>query len=165
MEQILSTPLRPAEIVLGKMLAYFLVGLADAAIAVLVGVWIFGVPLRGSILLLAGATSVFLFGSLFGGIWISASARNQLQAYQLGLLTSFLPSFLLSGFVYATENMPRVIQGISRIVPARYFVTILKGIFLKGAGLRILWGELAYLALFGAIIFVLTVRKMNQKLA
>ena len=165
MEQILSTPLRPAEIVLGKMLAYFLVGLADAAIAVLVGVWIFGVPLRGSILLLAGATSVFLFGSLFGGIWISASARNQLQAYQLGLLTSFLPSFLLSGFVYATENMPRVIQVISRIVPARYFVTILKGIFLKGAGLRILWGELAYLALFGAIIFVLTVRKMNQKLA
>jgi len=95
MEQILSTPLRPAEMVLGKMFAYFVVGLADSAIAVLVGVFVFQVPFRGSLPVLALSTCMFLFGALFWGIFISAAARNQLQAYQLGLLSSFLPAFLL----------------------------------------------------------------------
>ena len=136
MEQMLSTPLRPAEMVLGKMLAYFVVGLADAAIAVLVGVFVFEVPFRGSLLLLAVSTCVFLFGALFWGIFVSAAARTQLQAYQMGILSSFLPAFLLSGFVYSIETMPKVIQVITHIVPARYFVTILKGVFLKGVGLQ-----------------------------
>jgi ABC-2 type transport system permease protein len=165
MEQILSTPLRPVEMVIGKMLAYFLVGLADAAIAVLVGLFLFHVPLRGSVLLLGASTCLFLFGALFWGIFVSAAARTQLQAYQMGVLSSFLPAFLLSGFVYSIENMPRVIQIITRLVPARYFVTILKGIFLKGAGLRILWGELGFLALYALIVFVLAARKLNRKLA
>jgi ABC-2 type transport system permease protein len=165
MEQILSTPLRPAEMVLGKMLAYFVVGLTDATIAVLVGVFLFQVPLRGSVPLLVVSTCVFLFGALFWGIFLSAASRTQLQAYQMGILSSFLPAFLLSGFVYSIENMPRVIQVITRIVPARYFVTILKGIFLKGAGLRLLWGELGFLALYALIVFLLAVRKLRQKLA
>ena len=165
MEQILSTPLRPVEMVLGKMLAYFVVGLADAAIAVVVGLAVFQVPLRGSVLLLAVSTCVFLFGALFWGIFVSAAARTQLQAYQIGILTSFLPAFLLSGFVYSIDDMPPVIQAISRIVPARYFVTILKGIFLKGSGLRILWGELGFLALYAAIVFLLATRKLSRKLA
>ena len=165
MEQILSTPLRPVEMVLGKMLAYFVVGLADAAIAVLVGLFIFQVPLRGSVLLLAASTCIFLFGALFWGIFVSAAARTQLQAYQMGVLSSFLPAFLLSGFVYSIENMPRVIQVITRVVPARYFVTILKGIFLKGAGVRILWEELGFLTLYGLIVFLLATRKLNRKLA
>jgi ABC-2 type transport system permease protein len=165
MEQILSTPLRPVEMVLGKMLAYFVVGLADAAIAVVVGLAIFRVPFRGSVLLLVFSTCVFLFGALFWGIFVSAAAKTQLQAYQMGVLSSFLPAFLLSGFVYSIENMPPVIQAISRIVPARYFVTILKGIFLKGSGIRIMWGELGFLALYGVIVFLLAVRKLNHKLA
>jgi len=165
MEQILSTPLRPVEMVLGKMLAYFAVGLADAAIAVLVGLFLFQVPLRGSVLLLAASTCIFLFGALFWGIFVSASARTQLQAYQMGVLSSFLPAFLLSGFVYSIENMPRVIQVITRVVPARYFVSILKGIFLKGAGVRILWEELLFLALYAVIVFLLATRKLNRKLA
>jgi len=165
MEQLLSTPLRPAEMVLGKMLAYFVLGLADAVLSVVVGLWVFTVPLRGSVLLLAVSVCVFLVGVLFWGIFVSAAAKTQLQAYQLGMLSSFLPAFLLSGFVYSIENMPPVIQVISRIVPARYVVTILKGIFLKGVGFRILWGEFGFLALYATIIFLLAVRKLNQKLA
>jgi ABC-2 type transport system permease protein len=164
MEQILSTPLRPAEMVLGKMFAYFAVGLADAAIAVLVGVFVFEVPFRGSLALLAVSTCVFLFGALFWGIFVSSAARTQAAAYQMGILSSFLPAFLLSGFVYSIETMPWVIQVITHIVPARYVVTILKGIFLKGVGLSVLWGELGFLALYALIVFVLATRKLNQKL-
>jgi ABC-2 type transport system permease protein len=164
MEQLLSTPLRPAEMVLGKMLAYFAVGLTDAAIVVLVGVFVFQVPFRGSVPLLALSTCVFLFGTLFWGIFISTAAKTQLQAYQMGLLSTFLPGLILSGFVWAIESMPKVIQAITYIVPARYFVTIVKGIFLKGAGIRVLWGELAFLALYAAIMFILATRKLSQKL-
>ncbi len=165
MEQVLSTPLRPAEMLLGKMLAYFAVGLVDAAIAVAVGLLIFHVPFRGSIALLAFSTCIFLFGSLFWGIFVSTAARTQLQAYQMGILSSFLPGMLLSGFIYATENMPPVIQVITRIIPARYFVTIVKGVFLKGVGVRVLWGELGFLLLYGVIVFVIATRKLRQKLA
>jgi ABC-2 type transport system permease protein len=165
MEQLLSTPVRAAEVVLGKMLAFFVVGVADALIAVLVGVFVFDVPFRGSLLLLAVSTCMFLSGSLFWGIMISAIARSQLVAYQMGLLSSFLPAFLLSGFVYSIENMPHVIQAISRIIPARYFVTILKGIFLKGVGLETLWAELLFLGIYSTIIFGLATRKLSQKVA
>ena len=165
MEQLLSTPLRPVEIVLGKMLAYFVVGVADAVVALVVALAVFQVPLRGSILVLAVSVCLFLFGALFWGIFVSAAAKTQLQAYQMGLLSSFLPAFMLSGFVYAIESMPRVIQVITHIIPARYVVTIMKGVFLKGVGVEVLWGELAFLALYAAAIFLAATRKMNRKLA
>jgi ABC-2 type transport system permease protein len=165
MEQIMSTPLRPTEIVLGKMLAYFVVGLADAAIALVVGVAVFGVPFRGSIWVLAISTCLFLFGALFWGVFISAAARNQVAAFQLGMLTTFLPGFLLSGFVFALDTMPKAIQVISIIVPARYFVTVVKDVFLKGLGFKMIWAELVFLALYAAIVFLLAVQKMNQKVA
>ncbi|SPE32525.1 ABC-2 type transporter [Candidatus Sulfopaludibacter sp. SbA6] len=165
MEQLLSTPLRPVEIVIGKTMAYFVVGVADSAIALLVGLFVFQVPLRGSVLVLAVSTCVFLFGALFWGVFVSAVAKTQLAAYQMGILSSFLPAFLLSGFVYSIETMPRVIQVITYIVPARYVVTIMKGVFLKGVGLEVLWGELGFLALYATIIFILATRKVNQKLA
>jgi len=165
MEQLLSTPLRPVEIVLGKMMAYFVVGLADAAVALAVGLLVFQVPFRGSPTLMVVSVCLFLFGSLFWGIFVSASARTQLQAYQMGVLSSFLPAFLLSGFVYSIDTMPRVIQVITRIVPARYIVTIMKGVFLKGVGWRVLWLELIFLILYAAIVFLLATRKMKQKLA
>ena len=165
MEQILSTPLRPAELVLGKMLAYFAVGLADAAIALLVGIFVFDVPFRGSLLLLTVSTCVFLFGALFWGIFVSAAARTQLQAYQMGILSSFLPAFLLSGFVYSVETMPPVIRGITYIIPARYVVAIQKGIFLKGVGVSVLWVELSFLALYAVVVFRMATRKLNQKVA
>ena len=165
MEQLLSTPLRPAELVFGKMAAFFLLGVTDTAIAVFIGRVVFNVPFRGSVLLLAVTGCVFLCGALFWGIFISAAAKSQLLAYQVGFLTSFLPAFLLSGFVYALENMPAPIQAISHIFPARYFVTILKGIFLKGVGLEVLWVDLLFLLAYGGIMFVLATRKVTGKLA
>ena len=165
MEQLLSTPLRPVEFLLGKLAAYFAIGMVDMMICILTGVFLFGVPLRGSPVLLIASSALFCFGALCWGILISTVTRNQVIAYQLSMFSSFLPAFLLSGFIYSIENMPPVIQVVSRIVPARYFVTILKGIFLKGVGVQILWAELLALALYGSIIFFVAVRKMRAKVA
>jgi ABC-2 type transport system permease protein len=165
MEQLMSTPVRPAELVLGKMSAYFIVGAIDTVIAVVVGLFLFQVPFRGSFLLLAATSCIFLFGALSWGILLSAITKQQLLAYQLGIVTSFLPSFLLSGFLYAIENMPWWIQVLTHFVPARYFVTILKGIFLRGVGLQVLWVDCAFLIGFSLLVFVLATLKLRQKLA
>ncbi len=165
MEQLLSTPLRPVEFLLGKLAAYFTVGMIDMTICILTGVFLFQVPLRGSAVLLIGSAAVFCFGALCWGILISTVTRSQAISYQLSMISSFLPAFLLSGFIYSLENMPPVIEAISHVVPARYFVTMLKGIFLKGIGLEILWPELAALFLYGGIVFLLAVRKMRAKVA
>jgi ABC-2 type transport system permease protein len=165
MEQLLSTPVRPIELLLGKLCAYFVLGMADTAIALIVGVGVFGVPLRGSLLLLGAGSALFLFGALCWGILISAVTRSQLLAFQASLLSSFLPAFLLSGFIYSIDNMPFIIQQVTRVVPARYFVVILKGIFLKGVGLSILWPQFVFLLAYAAIVFTLAVRAMRAKVA
>lgn len=165
MEQLLSTPLRPAELVLGKMLAFFLVGITDTVITVAVGVVVFQVPFRGSILLLGAVSCIFLTGALFWGIFISAVAKNQTMAFQMGILSSFLPSFLLSGFIYAIENMPVVIQAVTHIFPARYFITILKGIFLKGVGADVLWLPILLLVVYAVLVFAAATKKVRTRLA
>ena len=162
MEQLLSTPLRPAELVLGKMSAYFAVGAIDTIVVLVVGVLIFEVPLRGSLFFLAVSCFVFLFGALCWGILLSAIAGSQLLAYQLGMMTSFLPAFLLSGFIYSIENMPVPIQMFTFLVPARYFITLLKGIFLKGVGLEVLGIEVAFLTVFAALVFLTATRRVKR---
>jgi len=165
MEQLLSTPVRPSELALGKLTAYFLVGLLDLGICLLLGTYVFQVPFKGSLTLLMFSSFVFLFGALSTGILISASTRTQLVAYQLGVLTSFLPGFLLSGFIYSISSMPAIIQAISLFVSARYFIDIIKGVFLKGTGLELLWGDLLLLCGYGAIMFFFATRKLRQKVA
>ena len=165
MEQLLSTPLRASEVVLGKMAAFFTLGVIDMLVAIVTGVTIFRVPLRGDLLFLAFTSSVFLVGGLCWGILISALVRSQLLAYQVGVLTSFLPAFLLSGFIFDIENMPHIIQIITYVFPARYFVTILKGVFLRGVGAGILWWEAALLFAYAAIVFIVATRKLKQKVA
>lgn len=165
MEQLLSTPVRPSELVLGKLSAYFALGMVDLLICVVFGVFIFGVPFKGSALLLFVSCCLFLFGALSWGILISAATRSQLLAYQLGILTSFLPAFLLSGFIYSIANMPAAIQVFTYIVPARYFMTLLKAIFLKGVGWRVLWVELLFLFMYAAIVFAIASKKARQKIA
>jgi ABC-2 type transport system permease protein len=117
------------------------------------------------LLLLAVTSCVFLFGALCWGILLSALTKQQLLAYQLGIVTSFLPSFLLSGFLYAIENMPPAIQAVTYFVPARYFVTILKGIFLRGIGLEVLWVDFSFLIAFSTLVFFAATWKLKQKLA
>ena len=164
MEQLLSTPLRPTELVLGKMLAYFVVGMVDLAISIACAVYVFEVPMRGSFLLLVATSCLFLFGTLFWGIYLSAVTKTQLAAYQMAMLSSFLPAFMLSGFVYAIESMPPAIQAFSHLVSASYFVTILKGIFLKGVGLEVLWIDTLFLAAYATVVFFLATRKLKQKI-
>jgi ABC-2 type transport system permease protein len=165
MEQLLSTPVRPTELVLGKLLAYFALGIIDMLIAIVVGVFAFQVPFRGNVAFLMLTSCLFLLGAIAWGIFLSAVARTQLMAYQLGMLSSFLPAYLLSGFIYSIQNMPKVIQAISYLVPARYFVTILNGVFLKGVGMRILWFEVFLLSVYAVLVFVGASRKMRQKVA
>ena len=165
MEQILSTPLRASEIAMGKMSAYFALGIIDMVLTILIGVWIFQVPQRGSYIFLAATGSLFLIGALFWGILLSALSRSQLMAYQMAMLTSFLPAFLLSGFVFAIENMPLPIQVVTYLFPTRYFVTILKGIFLRGVGMEILYVEVGLLAAYAVLVFLLATKKVSRKVA
>jgi ABC-2 type transport system permease protein len=165
MEQLLSTPARPVEIAFGKLFAYFAVGLVDMLIALIVGVFVFHVPLKGSVTLLLVASCLFLFGSLALGILVSASFRTQLLAYQMGSFISFLPAFLLSGFIYSISNMPRVIQFIALFVPARYYINISRGIFLKGLGARSLWFELLLMVFYCVSVCYFTTRRLRQKVA
>lgn len=165
MEQLLSTPVRPMELVLGKLAAYFVVGLFDMIACLVIAVTVFEVPMKGSVVLLFVTSCIFLFGALSWGVFISASVRTQLMAYQMGTLTSFLPAFMLSGFIYSIDNMPFVIQMLTRIFPARYFVTITKGIFLKGVGVEALWVEIVLLIVYAIVVFAMASRKMRQKVA
>ena len=107
----------------------------------------------------------YLVGVLFWGIFISAMTRNQLMAYQMGMLTSFLPAFLLSGFVFAIENMPVVIQVITYFFPSRYFITVLKGIFLKGVSVHVLWLEIVLLVVYAAVLFLGATSRLRRKMA
>lgn len=165
MEQLLSTPARPAELLFGKLSAHFAVGIADVLITLVIGVAVFQVPLRGNVLLLFATSCIFLFGALCWGIFLSAVTRSQLLAFQVSVITSFLPAFLLSGFIFSIENMPHVIQAVTYVVPARYFVAFLKGVFLKGTGLDVLWTEVALLAAYAVVLFLVASRKMRSKVA
>jgi len=165
MEQVLSTPLRPAELAIGKMLAYSAIGVADVVICVVIGLTVFDVPFRGNVLILAGGCGVFLIGSLFWGIMLSATLRSQLLAYQASLVSSFLPAYLLSGFVFAIEAMPEPVQIATYIVPARYFISILKGVFLKGVGIEILAWEFVFLIVYSVVVFLVATRQLRQKVA
>jgi ABC-2 type transport system permease protein len=164
MEQLIATPLRVPELILGKLLPYFGIGVLDVVLAVLGGVLVFGVPLRGSVVLLLALSMVFLLGALSLGMLISIKTKSQLLASQVAMVVTFLPSFLLSGFMYDIGNMPVWLQAITHLFPARYFVTILKAIFLKGVGLRLLWPEALFLTLFAVLVTVAANRKFRKSL-
>lgn len=164
MEQLISTPVKPAELIVGKLAPYFVVGMADVLIAVLMGVFLFHVPLRGSVTLLFATASLFIIGTLSQGILLSTLARQQLLASQLAMVSTFLPAFLLSGFMFAIANMPVPVQAITIIVPARYFVALVKGIYLRGVGLETMWPDAVFLVLFATIVLGLAIAKFRKRL-
>ncbi|MBN2560023.1 MAG: ABC transporter permease [Phycisphaerae bacterium] len=164
MEQLISTPVKGRELILGKLLPYFALGMLDVLLAVLMGEFLFQVPLRGNVALLFGMAAIFLAGALSLGMVISIVTKSQLLASQLAMVLTFLPSFLLSGFMYAISNMPTPIQVITHLIPARYFVTLLKGIYLKGVGLEILGVEAVLLTVFGVAMVALANVKFKKKL-
>lgn len=164
MEQLISTPVKATELILGKLLPYFAVGMLDVLLAVLMGEFLFRVPLRGNAALLFAMAAIFLAGALSLGMVISIVTKSQLLASQLAMVLTFLPSFLLSGFMYAISNMPEPIQWITHVIPARYFVALLKGIYLKGVGLEVLAVEAGLLALFGALMVTMAHLKFKKRL-
>jgi ABC-2 type transport system permease protein len=164
MEQLISTPLKGPELIIGKLIPYFTIGIIDLVLAVLVGQFVFDVPLHGSLILLFGMSLVFLTGALSLGILISVVTKNQRMASQLALVSTMLPAFLLSGFIFPIDNMPLVIRGVTHIIVARYFVTILRGIYLKDVGLDILAGEAGFLAVFSIVVLALAMKKFRKKI-
>jgi ABC-2 type transport system permease protein len=164
MEQLISTPLKGAELIIGKLIPYFTIGIIDLVLAILVGQFAFSVPLHGSLLLLVGMSLIFLTGTLSLGMLISVVTKNQRVASQLALVSTMLPAFLLSGFIFPIDNMPLVIRGVTHIIVARYFVTILRGIYLKDVGLDILGGEALFLALFTIVVLALAIGKFRKKI-
>ncbi len=164
MEGLLATPLKKTELLLGKLGPYFFIGMLDMGIVMAMGKFLFQVPLRGSPLLLIGLSALFLIATLGQGLLISVSAESQLQAFQMAMLSTFLPAFLLSGFVFAIYLMPLPLRIISYIVPARYVVTISKGIYLKGLGLGVLWPSALMLAGAATLFVLLAIRKFVKKI-
>jgi ABC-2 type transport system permease protein len=164
MEQLISTPVKPAELIVGKLAPYFVIGMFDVLIAVLLAVYLFDVPLRGSVPLLFGMSAIFIVGTLAQGILISTVSRQQLLASQLAMVSTFLPAFLLSGFMFAIANMPVAVQAISAVVPARYFVGLVKGIYLRGVGLETLWPDALFLVVFTVAALGLAIVKFKKRL-
>jgi ABC-2 type transport system permease protein len=164
MEQLISTPVQPSEIMVGKLVPYFLISVIDSTLCVAIAVWGFRVPFRGSYGTLMVSSALFLVVVLAMGYLISVIAKTQLVASHIALLTGFLPAFLLSGFIYPIDGMPAVLRVFTHIIPARYYVSILKGVFLKGSSISLLRGDLLSLVGFGIVVGTLATRALQKRL-
>lgn len=164
MEQLAATPVTRFEVVFGKLLPYLGIGLIDVAGVTVLGVLLFDVPFRGDPLLLLPLSFLFLCGGLGLGLFISAVARSQVLATQVALVATFLPAFLLSGFMFAVENMPPVLRALTYLVPARYFLVVTRGIFLKGVGIEVLRPQALLMLAFAAVGLALAVRSFRKEL-
>lgn len=163
MEQLIVTPVKPAELIIGKLVPYIFIALFDVTVILLVGVFWFKVPVSGSVLLLMSISFLFLLGALGIGLFISTVAKTQLQAMQV-TMALILPSVLLSGFMFPRDAMPVIIQWIGYVFPITYFLEVLRGIMLKGIGLEYLWQQTLILALFGIGILTLAALRFKKKI-
>ncbi len=163
MEQVMVSPIRPVELILGKTIPFALIGYMDVALVTFVGVFLFEVPIRGSIALLLLATTLYLLSSLGIGLFISTISRTQQQA-MMTMFFFFVPAILLSGFIFPIANMPSWAQYLTYANPLRYFLIIIRGIFLRGNGLDILWPQLLSLTVLGTIVFTFSSLRFRKRL-
>ncbi|PIQ28555.1 ABC transporter permease [bacterium (Candidatus Blackallbacteria) CG17_big_fil_post_rev_8_21_14_2_50_48_46] len=164
LEQLIVTPVNPAQVILGKLSPYFLIGLLNMLMVIGLMVFLFGVPIAGSLALLMGLSVFFILASLGIGLLISTVSQNQVQALQFTLLV-FLPSMMLSGFIFPRESMPWLISSLGLLIPLTYFVEILRGIVLRGVGLEALWQHVIPVILFGLVLIVVSVLRFRRSLA
>lgn len=164
MEQLISTPVTAAEIMLGKLAPYFVIGMLDTAISAAIAIYWFRVPFRGSYLSLFLCSALFLIAVLSLGFLISVVAKGQFVASQIALIVTFLPAFLLAGFLFSIEQMPVALQWITRIVPARYYVSLLRKIFLKGSPAPLLINDLIPLAIITLLLAARATRSFHKRL-
>ena len=163
-EQIMVTPIRPVEFILGKCAPFVVIGFADVVLVTLVGVFWFAIPIRGSFALLLLGTAFYLLSTLGIGLFISTVSETQQQA-MMTTFFFFFPAMLLSGFIYPIANMPRIIQWLTLANPLRHFLIIIRGVFLKGIGLEVLWPQLAALLVIGLCVMVFDVKRFHKTLA
>jgi ABC-2 type transport system permease protein len=163
MEQLMVTPLRPIELMLGKLLPFAMVGIFQVVLITAAALLIFGIPLRGSVALLFAAALLFLLTTLGVGLFISTISRTQQQA-MMSSFFFFMPALLLSGFAFPIRNMPLPVQYLTYLIPLRYFMEIVRGIFLKGIGVQYLWPQIAALFLFGTAILGLSALRFRKRL-
>jgi ABC-2 type transport system permease protein len=164
MEQLISTPVKGPELIFGKLLPYFAIGMADVSVAVLMGKYLFGVPLRGNAALVFVMAAIFLTGVLSVGMLLSVVTRSQLLSSQGAMIVTYLPALLLSGLMFSITNMPKALQVISYLFPARYLVKLLRSIYLKGLGLEFLVPEALLLTVFGIAVIALANVKFKKRL-
>jgi ABC-2 type transport system permease protein len=165
MEQLISTPVKGPELIIGKFIPYFAIAFFDLTVGFLMARFLFGLPFRGSYFLLIGLSSLFLTGALSQGILVSVNSKTQLMATQLASLSTLIPTMLLSGFIYPIFNMPKFVQAITYLIPARYYIVVLRDSFLKGNGIATMWDEAVFLLLFAFTMFMLATRKFKKKIA
>ncbi|MBZ0272499.1 ABC transporter permease [bacterium] len=163
LEQLIATPVRTHEVIIGKLLPYFAIGMIDSIIIAVLGVAVFDVPFDGSITLFLAAASVFAVAGLGIGLFISTAAKNQILAMQVAILATMLPAYLLSGFMFAIKNMPAWVQAITYVVPARYFIVMLRGIMLKDLPAHALWPQFAFLAALAVLMLTASIRRFRKK--
>jgi ABC-2 type transport system permease protein len=164
LEQLLVTPIKPYQLIIGKLIPFILIGFLDVTLVLLVAKFWFEVPLRGSIFLLYGLSGLFILTTLGLGLFVSTISKTQQQAMMTAQFFFFMPFMFLSGFTFPIENMPKIIQYFTYIIPLRYFITIIRGIFLKGVGFAELWQESLALFVFGVAILTLSVLRFRKRL-
>jgi drug efflux transport system permease protein len=163
MEQVRMAPISTLAYIVGKTLPYFAISMCSSLGVVLASMVLFGLPMNGSWLLLVLSLSLYLAGALGLGLMISTAAESQQAAFQMAMLASFLPTMMLSGFVYPIASMPAVIQAVTYVVPARYFLVVLRSIVLKGAGLSVFWVDLVALGVYAALMLTLASRRLRRE--
>jgi ABC-2 type transport system permease protein len=163
MEQLMVTPVRPVELMLGKTLPFAIVGLVEVAMITTAALLVFQTPLRGSVLLLFFCAALFLMTSLGAGLFLSTISHTQQQAMMMNFFFS-MPAFMLSGFAFPIRNMPEPVQWLTYLNPLRYFIDIVRGIFLKGVGVETLWPQMAALVLYGVTVLALSSLRFRKKL-
>ena len=163
LEQLRVTAIRPVELIVGKLAPYLVISLLASGTILLAARWVFGVRIRGSVLDLFLATLLYLIGALAWGLLVSTLARSQAMAFQIGAVTSMMPAIFLSGFIFPIRSMPAVLQIVSYAVPARFYLVVLRGVILKGAGLAPYWDQLAYLATYALVVTALAAVRMARR--
>ncbi len=164
METLITTPLRGFELVFGKLVPFLFIGLFDVIIMICLGYFVFKVPLRGSFTELYLLSVLFLIGTTSLGIMISSATRTQVLSVTVAMVVTYLPTMILSGFIFPIQNMPLLIQGITYLIPARYLITIIKGIVLKGVSSSLLWMQIVFLFLFAVLVISVSIKKIKLHL-
>ena len=164
MEQLIATPVTPLELMIGKLGPYLVIGVFDTALCAAMGVWWFKVPFRGEVWMFLFSSVLFLLVVLSMGYMLSVVMKSQLAASQASMVATFLPAFLLSGFIFPIDQMPWIIQIVTRALPARYFMSIIRAVFLKGTPITLLWSDLLALMIFATVLVLIATRAFRKQL-